>query len=142
MVYYQQILTGYFVYYLMLLIASPVYAIAYCAIYISVSLLVIAIMSLLTHCCVHRKRSQLKGCCFLLSAAFATTSLFFLSSLLVLISRDNMQTSFNASQIISATFTSALLAVLVYFARKILFHTTHSKDIKMYDDNNIIANNI
>ena len=84
----------------------------------------------------------MKGCCFLLSATLATTSLFFLSFLVILISRDNMQTSFNASQIISATFTSVLLAVLVYFARKILFHTTHSKDLKMYDDNNIIANNI
>ena len=141
MVYYQQILTGYFVYYLMLLIASPVYAIAYCAVYISVAILVTAFMSFLTHCCMHGRRLQFRGCCFLLSATLVAINLFLLSSLLILVSRDNIQTSFNASQIISATFTSVLFAVLVYFARKILFHTTHSKEDKVCDDN-IIANNI
>ena len=138
MVYYLQILTGYFAYYLMLLIASPVYAIAYCAVYISVSVLVTAIMSLLTHCCMHGRRSQFRGCCFLLSATLVAFNVFLLSSVLDLISRDNIQTSFNASQIISATFTSVLFAMLVYFARKILFNTTHGE---LYDDN-IIANNI
>ena len=53
-----------------------------------------------------------------------------------------MQTSFNALFIIiSTTFTSGLLAVVVYFARKILLHTAHSKDNKVCNDN-IIANNI
>ena len=125
MVYYQQILTGYFVYYLMLLIASPVYAIAYCAAYISYTILVIATLSLLTHCCVHGRRVQSKGCCFLFFAIPAALNLTFASSILVAIAKDNIRTSFDGSHIISTAFSSLLIAVLVYFGRKIFLHTTH-----------------
>ena len=125
MVYYQQILTGYFGYYLMLLIAYPLYAIAYCAAYISFTVLVIVTMSLLTHCCMHGRRVQSKGCCFLFFAIPAALNLTFASSILVTIAKDNIQTSFDGSHIISTAFSSLLIAVLVYFGRKILFHTTH-----------------
>ena len=134
MVYYQQILTGYFAYYLMLLIASPLYAIAYCAVYISVSILVIAITSFLTHCCVHRRRVQLRGCCFLIFAILASVNLSFFSSVFVAIANDNFRTSFDGSHIISTAFSSLLITALLYFGRNILFHTTHHQD---HDRDNI-----
>ena len=128
MVYYQQIFTGYLVYYLMLLIASPVYAIAYCAIFISIAISIIAITSLLTHCCMHRMRVQLGGCSFLIFAILASVNLSFFSSVFATIAKDNIRTSFDGSHIISTAFSSLLIAALLYFGRNILFHTTHHQN--------------
>ena len=138
MVYYQQILTGYFVYYLMLLIVYPVYALAYCAAYISYTVLVIATMSLLIHGCVHGRRAQSKGCCILFFAIPAALNLTFASLILVTIAKDNIWTSFDGSNIISTAFSSLLIAVLVYFGRKILFHTTHVHH-QEHDHNNTFS---
>ena len=128
MVYYQQILTGYLVYYLMLLIAYPVYAIAYCAIFISIAIFIIAMTSLLTYCCMHRRRVQLRGCCFIIFAILASVNLSFFSSVFATIAKDNIRTSFDGSHIISTAFSSLLIAALLYFGRNILFHTTHHQN--------------
>ena len=123
LVYYQQTLAGYLVYYLMLLIVSPVYAIANCAQFITISAFMVALTSLAIHPCVHRGKMQCKGYCYLIFATLASIHLIGISCLLVIISSDNEQTSFDSTKIISATFTTLLLSCLAYFVRKVLFQT-------------------
>ena len=122
MVYYLQLQAGFFVYFLIFLIANPVSAIRKCAQIISVALLQITVASVILHPCVHRRKGQRRAYCYLLYASLVALNLNVPSYLLDPISQNNWNTSFDATEIISTIFTTVLLSVLGFLARTVLFY--------------------
>ena len=122
MVYYLQLQAGFFVYFLIFLIANPLSAIRKCAQVISIALLQISVTSVILHPCVHRRRVQCRAYCFLLYASLVALNLNVPSYLLDPISKNNWNTSFDITEIISTIFTTVLLSVLGFFAKAVLFY--------------------